>query len=142
MAQSYRTIHAFKTISVDSTTSQVHSITGSSTLDSSHSGDLVILNSTSATTITLPAPQSGLKFHIAVGNTASHLISAPSACIVGGVVNAVANTAASLATGAAKTSVRFTAGNSIGDSIQLIGDGSKYFLTGLVANAGGLVYVS
>lgn len=142
MAQSYKTIHAFKTISVDSVTSQVHNITGNSTLTSSHSGDFIILNSTTATTITLPAPDAGYRFHIAVGNTASHLISAPSACIVGGVCNAIASTSASLATGAAKTSVRFTAGNSIGDSIELVGNGTRYFLTGLVANAGGLVYVS
>ncbi len=142
MAQSYKTIHAFKTISVDSVKAEVYNITASSTLTSSNSGDFIVLDTTTASTITLPTPEMGYQFHIAVGSTAAHLISAPSACIVGNIAYSVANTSGSLTTGAAKTSVRFTSGNAIGDSIHLIGNGSKYFLSGNVANATGVVFVS
>jgi hypothetical protein len=142
MAQSYKTIHAFKTVTIDSTTSQIHRFTASNTLNSSHSGDFIVLGSTTASTITLPAPETGYKFHIAIGATAGHLISAPTACIIGGLASAITNTAGSLATGAAKTSVRFTTGSALGDSVQLIGDGTNYFLSGVVGNSASVAYVS
>jgi hypothetical protein len=133
MSQRSKTIHEFSAINLAQSTLTLTSVTGAKTLLTGDSGDFFSLNATSGCTITLPAPSSGLVFNFLVNNTGAHTLVAPSACIVGSVSNAVANTGASLATGVAKTIVSTTSGSAVGDSITLIGNSSKYFLQGNVS---------
>ncbi len=134
MSQRYRVIHDFQAVNLGQSQLQLNNAGSSLTLNPSHSGDIVLLNATSGSAISLPRPSSGLVFKFVVSNTGAHTISAPSACINGALGNAVFNTGANLATGAAKTSISTTAGSAIGDSLTLVGTSDKYFLSGNVAN--------
>lgn len=140
MSQRSKTIHDFQALNLGQTTLDVTNVSGALSLTTSHSGDLISLNSTSGCAITLPAPTAGLTFNFVVNNTGAHALTAPSACINGAVVNAVFNTGANLATGTAKTIVATTAGSAVGDSFTLSANGSAYFLNGCVANHNALKF--
>lgn len=134
MSQRYKNIHDFRSINLSSSKVQVTDADSTITLSSEHSGDIILLNATGGSAVTLPAPSSGLIYQFVIANTGGHVLTAPSACINGAVGHAVFNTGANLATGAAKTSISTTSGSVIGDRINLVGSGSKYFLSGSVTN--------
>lgn len=134
MSQRSKVIHDFQALNLGQLTSQVTQAGTNITLTSSESGDIIELNSTNGSVVTLPSPLAGLIYRFIISNTGAHVLTAPSACINGAVANAIFNTGANLATGAAKTSISTTTGSVIGDTITLIGNGNKYFLTGTVTN--------
>jgi hypothetical protein len=140
MSKSYHSVHDFQSVNLSQSLSQINLADSSLTVGNNYSGDVILLNATGGSTVTLPAPNSGLHFTFVVSNTGAHSIVAPSACINGAVANAVFNTGASLATGAAKTSISTTAGSAIGDTIRLISTDSKYYLSGNVANFNAVKY--
>lgn len=134
MSQRSKVLHHFKSIDVDFMTLQVSSAGNTKVMTHRESGDIVLLNSSSGSAITLPPPFAGLNYRFIVSNTGPHTITAPSACINGALSNSIFNTGANLATGDAKTVIATTAGSVIGDNINLIGAGTKYFLNGNVTN--------
>lgn len=134
MSQRSKVIHDFRSVNLGQSQLQLTHAGSSITLTPAESGDLIALNATGGSVVSLPTPLSGLMYRFVVTNTGAHTLTAPSACINGAIVNAVFNTGANLATGAAKTSIATTAGSAIGDSLTLLGDGTRYFLSGTVTN--------
>jgi hypothetical protein len=140
MSKSFQTIHEFQKISVGESLTQISSAGSALTVGNANSGDLITLDSTSGSLITLPSPSVGLNFSFIVAATAGHVITAPSASIVGSVVSATPSTGASLTTGDAKTSITATTGSAVGDSLNLVCDGRRYYLKGSVANGRSLLF--
>jgi hypothetical protein len=134
MSQRSKVIHDFKSVNLSQSQLQFTDAGSSITLGAAESGDIVTLNATSGSAVTLPSPSTGLLYRFIITNTGPHTLTAPTACINGAVVNAVFNTGSNLATGAAKTSIAATAGSVIGDSLTLMGTGTNYFLSGNVSN--------
>lgn len=142
MSQSYKTIREYQSLSVASSIIQVNLAGSSISLSNDQSGELITLNATGGSIVTLPTPSKGLHYKFIVSATGGHTITAPSACIFGAVCNAVSNTGASiLNTGAAKTVIATTTGSSVGDSLSLVCDGSKYFVSGTVTQFNALKFV-
>lgn len=133
MSQRYKNIHDFRSINVGSSTVQMTDADSAITLSAEHSGDIILLNATGGSAVTLPAPSTGLIYQFIVSNTGGHVITAPSACINGSLSISQFSTSANLATGAAKTVIRTTTGSVIGDRINLVGSGELYFLNGNVS---------
>ena len=134
MPQGYNVVRDFKQLHISQSTLQLNAAGSAITMGTSHSGDIVTLNATAGSAVTLPVPKSGLFYQFIVTNTGPHTLTAPSACINGALGFAVSSSTASLATGAAKTSISTTAGSVVGDSFNLVSDGSKYYLRGNVTN--------
>ena len=140
MSKSYQAVHDFQSVNLTQSLTQINLAGSSLSVKNSHSGDVILLNATGGSAVSLPTPNGGLNFTFVVSNTGAHTIVAPSACINGAVANAVFNTGASLATGAAKTTISPTAGSAIGDTIRLVATDSKYYLSGNVANFNAVKY--
>lgn len=134
MSQRSKVVHDFKSINLGQLQLQVKNAGNALSLTPAESNDIISLNSTSGSAISLPTPSAGLHYRFIVTNTGAHTITAPTACINGALVNSVFNTGANLATGAAKTSIATTAGSVIGDNLSLIATNNKYFLSGNVSN--------
>lgn len=132
MSQSSKVVRDFQSINVGYSLLQITEAGSALTLTPSHSGDIIALNATSGSAITLPTPSDGLFYRFVVTNTGGHVLTAPSACINGAVAISQYSTSANLATGPAKTVIKTTAGSLIGDQITLIGKDNKYFLGGVV----------
>lgn len=133
MSQRSKVIHDFQSVNLGQSSLQITNAGSAITLGPSHSGDIIALNATGGSAVTLPTPSDGLFYRFVVTNTGAHVLTAPSACINGAVAISQYSTSANLATGAAKTIIRTTGGSLIGDQITLIGSGSKYFLGGVVS---------
>lgn len=133
MSQRYKVIHDFRSVNVGQSQLQLTEAGSAITLTPAESGDIIALNATGGSAITLPTPLSGLMYRFIVTNTGPHVITAPSACINGAIAISQFSTSANLATGAAKTVIKTTTGSLIGDQITLIGGDSKYFLSGVVS---------
>jgi hypothetical protein len=143
MSQSYKTIHEYASISVGRTLSVINNADTAITLDTAQSGEIVVLNSTSGSVVTLSPPQSGLSYRFIVGVTGGHTITAPSASILGSVTSSVVATAANtiLTSGAtAKTVISTTAGSARGDSILLVSNGGAYYVSGTVQNFNAITF--
>lgn len=133
MSQRSKVIHDFKSINLSQSRLQITEAGSSITLDPSHSGDIVALNATGGSVVTLPTPSNGLFYRFLVTNTGAHALIAPSACINGAIAISQYSTSANLATGASKTFIRTTVGSLIGDQITLIGKDNNYFVSGVVS---------
>lgn len=133
MSQRSKVIHDFQSVNLGQSSLQITNAGSAITLGPSHSGDIIALNATGGSAVTLPTPSDGLFYRFVVTNTGAHVLTAPSACINGAVAISQYSTSANLATGAAKTIIKTTAGSLIGDQITLIGKDSKYFLGGVVS---------
>ena len=108
--------------------------TSGTTLTSTQSGRLFVLNRTSGSVANLPAPSAGLSFQFIVGATAGHSIVAPSACIYGSAGPNVAN---------ANTRVKFqpTAGSIRGDTLTFTSvDSTAYYMHGTALTTGTLSF--
>ena len=133
MSQRSKVIHDFQSVNLGQLQLQVTNAGSSISLKPSESGDIVLLNATGGSAVTLPSPSSGLHYRFIVSNTGAHTITAPTACINGALAISQYSTSANLATGAAKTVIKTTVGSLIGDQINLIGVNNKYFLSGVVS---------
>ena len=136
MAQSYKTIHDFQSLNVsDSLLSVTRAGTGA-TLGSLQSGNLITLNSTTGSLITLPAPTVGFSFPFVVAALGAHTITAPTSTLFGAINCAVPTAGSTLnvcsATGSSV--LLTTAGSSIGDRITIVSDGVNYYISGTVAH--------
>jgi hypothetical protein len=133
MSQRSKVIHDFRSVNLGQSQLQLTNAGSAITLTPAESGDIIFLNATGGSVVTLPTPFSGLLYRFIVTNTGAHTLTAPSACINGAIAISQFNTAANLATGDAKTVIKTTTGSLIGDQITLIGGDSKYFLSGVVS---------
>lgn len=133
MSQRSKVIHDFRSVNLGQSQLQITNAGSAITLTPAESGDIILLNATGGSNVTLPPPISGLMYRFIVANTGAHTLTAPSACINGAVAISQYSTSANLATGAAKTVIKTTAGSLIGDSINLVAADSKYFLSGVVS---------
>jgi hypothetical protein len=132
MSQRSKVVHDFQSLNLGFSLAQLSEADSAITLTPNHSGDIITLNATGGSAVTLPTPSAGLLYRFVVTNTGAHVITAPSACINGAIAISQYSTSANLATGAAKTVIKTTAGSLIGDQITLLGTDSKYFLSGVV----------
>jgi hypothetical protein len=133
MSQRFKVIHDFQSLNLGQSQLQITDAGSAITLGTEQSGDIIALNATGGSVVTLPTPSNGLFYRFIVTNTGAHTLTAPSACINGAIAISQYSTSANLATGPAKTVIRTTSGSFIGDQITLIGSGSKYFLSGTVS---------
>jgi len=108
--------------------------TTGTTLSSSQSGQLFVLNKTSGSIARLPVPSAGISFQFIVGATAGHSIIAPSACIYG---SAGPNTANAIA----RVNLQPTAGSIRGDTLTFTAvDSSAYYMFGSAHTTGTLSF--
>jgi hypothetical protein len=133
MSQRSKVIHDFHSVNLGQSQLQITDAGSSVTLGPSHSGDIIALNATGGSVVTLPTPSDGLFYRFVVTNTGAHVLTAPSACINGALAISQYSTSANLATGSSKTVIKTTAGSLIGDQITLLGKDNKYFLGGVVS---------
>lgn len=142
MSQSYKTIHEFGSINLDQIILNVNNAGTAITLDPTESGEIIVLNATGGSSVTLSAPEVGLNYRFIVGVTGGHTITAPSASILGSVTSSITSTAATslLTTGAAKTTISTTAGSVRGDTFFLVSNGGAYYISGAVANPNALIF--
>lgn len=141
MSQSYKTIHEFSALQLSQSLLNVNNANTAITLDPSYSGEIIMLNATSGSAVTLPAPQAGLSYTFIVNATGGHTITAPSASIQGSVTASIGTIGSTLlTTGAPKTVVSTTAGSVVGDEIRLVASANRYFVRGGVANFNALVF--
>lgn len=125
--------------------SATESLTAAATLDATDSGKIFFLNLAGGFTTTLPAPEAGLalKFIVATAPTTAYIISAGSALIHGlgssaeDATGAVDNTS-----GVAVATINLVAAKAqIGDCVDLISDGSKWFANATVVQQDAVTFV-
>jgi hypothetical protein len=137
MSKSFNTVHNFGQVVSAQTYDSVTFAGSSLTVTPGNSGDVIVLNATSGSAVTLPAPAAGFKANFVVGLTAaSHTISAPSAVVYGNVLTA--NTTGGIAITTAKTNIATTAGSVIGDRISVTSDGVNYYISGFTSRYNGI----
>ena len=136
MSLSYRVPHHFQSIKVDTT--NINTLFAGTGLSLSNaSGDLIVLNSTSGSSIFLPKPEAGGNFHFIVNATsAAHVITASTSGIIAG--SFVNSSVGSVGITTLKTSIT-NSGGSIGDSIKLVSDGTYWYMSGLCNNVNSIV---
>ena len=139
MSQSYKVLHEFKSLTVGQTLLQVSPVGTSATLSNTQSGYLSTLNSTSGSSVRLPAPSAGLSFPFVVSALGPHTITAPASTLFG-CINCAVPTTGSLInlTNVTGSSVLLTtSGSTIGDRITFVSDGTKYFVSGTISQYNG-----
>jgi len=117
----------------------VQTIAAATVLTASDSGKVLILNAAAGAAVTLPAPAAGFNCKIFTGAlfaTTNWVISAPTAVIRGG---AIVNSVNVLASGSTNINMVATA-DAIGDTVELISDGTYYYVRGYGALAGGITF--
>lgn len=138
MSKSSLVSKSFASLTVDSLVSsqsklQTNLAGTSITLGSAQSGDVTFLNASAGSLVRLPAPLSGLNFQFVVNATGGHVITSPSAVLRGVISNA--STSASLLTG----STSISCGSAAGDYINIVSDGTSFFVSGATLTTGGSV---
>jgi hypothetical protein len=109
----------------------------------SQSGDLNVLDSTSGSAVQLPPASPGLNFPFVVSALGPHTITAPSSTLFG-CINCAVPTVGSLIniTNVTGSSVLLTtSGSAIGDRINFVSDGTKYYVSGTVAKFNGIRFL-
>lgn len=108
-------------------------VVAADTLKLEDNGKTILLGSTSgAFTVTLPAVKNGLRFKFVVSTVSSAIrtISATTAVIQGTVVANGASVA-----GVNETNIALSASSKVGDTIELISDGTNFYLEGTAQGA-------
>ena len=116
----------------------ISSHTVSATLTSTSSGSTRFLNLAGGLTVTLPSPVSGysVKFIVGTAPTSNYIVSASSA-IIHGIVDSgdhfTSTSDAPKSAGTGKTNINLIANKAKkGDFINLVSDGTSYYISGLV----------
>ena len=108
-----------------------------STLNAStDNGKTIFLNSTTAFATTLPAPAMGLRFKFIVTGipgASAHTVVASGAIIKGCVSSADLNAAADSPITTGGTTISFTTTAAVGDWIELVSNGTNWFLSGNIS---------
>jgi hypothetical protein len=139
MSKSFLVPQEFQSLAVAQSKLNISNAGTSITLGNAQSGDVILLNATGGSSVMLPAPRLGLNYTFIVSATAAgHVVSAPTATIMGALSTADGRvTVGSLVSGAAKTSILSTTGSVVGDQFSLVASDTQYFLRGVVSNFNG-----
>lgn len=132
MSKSYLVPHDFQSVNLGAVNTTLNIAGSTFTAGPSVSGELVTLNATGGSTVSVPGIFSGLDLTFVVANTGAHTITLPSACVYGTVGYNYAGTSGSMLA-AGSTVISTTAGSAVGDQIKLTSDGVKCYLSGNVA---------
>lgn len=111
------------------TTNQVITLTTTRQLKASESGALVVIDSTTAFTTTLPAPKKGLEFTFFLKQVAAatgHTIAVTTGPVMYGKVSPVGAAAAGTAS---KGRTNTQATSAVGDGLYVFSDGTNWFAT-------------
>ena len=127
-------IYGTQMLAVDTT-----ELTVATTLTQSDSGKVLYLKSATGRAITLPAPVDGFKVKIitaqAFGTTAWTIVSTGANVRGGAIVNST------FVASAGTTTITLSASaETIGDFVELVSDGTSYFVTGIGALASSIAF--
>ena len=114
-------------------------VTGATTLTQSDSGKVLYLKATAGGAVTLPAPSDGFKVKIITGQafatTAWTIVSTGANIRGGAIVNST------FVASAGTTTITLSASaETIGDFVELVSDGTSYFVTGIGALASSIAF--
>lgn len=119
---------------VEVDTPSIESVTTTNVITASENGKVFILNAAGGFVSTLPAPAAGLQFTFIVGTaptTSYTVVTASSANIIHGQIASAEDAAGSVATAASADTITFVANKAIkGDRVEVISDGTNWFVTG------------
>jgi hypothetical protein len=124
------------------TAPKVKTITAATTLTSSDSGSLIVLNASAGKVVTLPSvAEKGFNIKVVVGAafaTTNFTVVAPTAKIQGGaIVNSV------LVPAADENTISFVASaETIGDYVNIVSDGTNFYVDGVGAAAGAITFTA
>lgn len=133
MSKSFYTPHDFDAINVLTQKHTVSVLGTAVTVGNLQSGDVCMLTATAGSVVTLPSPVAGATFNFIVANSTSNQINTPTATLFGGVGRSVYSTAGNL-NASANARITTTSGSAIGDTYNIVSDGTRYYLSGMVAN--------
>jgi hypothetical protein len=131
MSKSYLVPHDFQSVNLGYTSTVLNAAGSTFVAGADVSGELVTLNATGGSAVSVPGIFSGLDLTFVVANTGAHTITLPSACVYGTVGYNYAGTSGNMLA-AASTVISTTAGSAVGDCIKLTSDGTKCYLSGTV----------
>jgi hypothetical protein len=132
MSKSYLVPHDFQSVNIGSLNTTLNVAGSTFVAGANVSGELVTLNATGGSAVTVPSLVAGLDLTFVVSNTGAHTITLPSACVYGTVNFPYAGTSGSMLA-AASTVISTTAGSTVGDRFKLTSDGTKCYLSGTVS---------
>ena len=139
MSKSFNTIHEFSNITVKKTHLTVKQAGTTLALKTDDSGDIIMLNSTNGSIISLPSPSSGINYKFIVSNTGAHSITSTSSNIYGKLMAGA--TGGILSITSAKSVIYTTSGSMIGDDITLQSDGKNYYVSGSLSGYNGAIFM-
>jgi hypothetical protein len=116
--------------------SATESLVAAATLDSTDSGKILFLNLVGGFTVTLPAVEAGasLKFIVATAPTTDYIIDAGSAIVHGNATSGEITAVAASTQGTPVATIHLVASLAqIGDSVELVSDGTSWFANVVVA---------
>jgi len=122
-------------------TDKVTTITEATTLDADDSDKVFVLSAAAGAAVTLPSPVSGVKYKFIVGSafaTTDWTIVADDDVIEGGaIVNSTFVPAAN------ENTISFVdSAETIGDYVEIISDGTSWFVNGVGAGAGSITFTA
>lgn len=132
MSKSYLIPHSFSRIDVATSVDRFILAGNTFTATSNESGNFIMLNSTSGSSVSVPNAGTGLDFTFIVGVTGGHTITCPTNTIFGSLNFPFAGTSGNLLANG-MTSISTTAGSCVGDTLKLRCDGTNFYLTGTVS---------
>lgn len=143
MTHSYNAIKEYASLRVGSAKREVVSVGNALTLTAAHSGNLMLLNSTNGSTITIPtaAGNAGLVFDLVVSATsAGHIITGGGAASMIGAVPVALSTAGVVISSTGGATLSTTVGSAVGDRFSLVCTGSKWLISGAASRFNGAIF--
>lgn len=136
------------TVSIDElakldASSQVEVLTEAATLTAGDSGKTLILNSATEFAVTLPAPALGLRYRVVV--SAAPVGASYTVVTNGGdnLIDGSATVAGLVVAAANEDTITFTAGAALsGDWVELISDGTNWFVSGQATASTGIAFTA
>ena len=132
MSKSYLVPHDFQSINLSYTNTTLNLAGSTFVANINVSGELVTLNATGGSAVSVPGLFPGLDLTFIVANTGAHTITFPSGCVYGTVNYPYTGTVGNMSA-VASTVISTTTGSKVGDRIKLTSDGFKCYLSGTVS---------
>jgi len=116
---------------------KTQTIAAATILTAADTGKVFFLNAAAGAAVTLPEPEEGLQFKFIVGAafaTTNWTVVAPDNIIQGSC-----EVAGAVVVGSNENTISFVAtAEGLGDQVELISDGTNYFVSGVAALSGGI----
>jgi len=133
MSKSYLVPQDFQSVNLGSVNTTINVAGSTFTAGPDVSGEIIILNATGGSVVTVPSLVSGLDLTFIVSNTGAHTITVPTGTLHGTAHFPYAGTAGTLFA-SANAVIATTVGSVVGDQFNITSDGTKCYLTGSVRN--------